>query len=50
MADENEHVVIDRRTARELGSIEAILAYFDAADAEIPALVVEGDPGISNDP
>jgi hypothetical protein len=41
-ADEVDEVVITRRMV-ELGSIEAILAYFDAADITIPPLVVDGD-------
>lgn len=41
--DEDDDVVIGRGTAERLSSIEAILAYFDAADVSIPALVVEGD-------
>ena len=43
-ADEDDYVVIGRDKAAALGSIEAILAYFDAADVEIPPLVVKGDP------
>lgn len=47
-ADEVDEVVITRRMAEKLGSIEAILAYFDAADVTIPPLVVDGDDtGIS---
>lgn len=42
-ADEIDEVVITRRMVEKLGSIEAILAYFDAADLPIPPLVVEGD-------
>ena len=42
-ADEVDEVVITRRMVEKLGSIEAILAYFDAADITIPPLVVEGD-------
>lgn len=36
-ADEEDYVVMRKDMARSLRSIEAILAYFDAADAEIPA-------------
>jgi hypothetical protein len=43
IADENDHVVINRATVERLGSIEAILAWFDAADITVPPLVVEGD-------
>lgn len=42
-ADEVDEVVITRRMVEKLGSIEAILAYFDAADITIPPLVVDGD-------
>lgn len=44
MVDENDNVVIDRRQVVELGSIEAALDYFDAAEFDVPPLVVEGDP------
>lgn len=44
LADEDDHILIDRSQLEKLGSIEAILAHFDAADAPIPALRVEGDP------
>lgn len=43
-ADEADCIIINRSEAERLGSIEAILAWFDAADAPIPALRVEGDP------
>ena len=43
-ADEDDTVVIDRETVENLGSIEAVIAYFDAADTPVPPLVVEGDP------
>ncbi|NML96122.1 hypothetical protein [Novosphingobium olei] len=42
-ADEVDEVFITRRMVERLGSIEAILAYFDAADVTIPPLVVAGD-------
>lgn len=44
MVDESDRVLIDRRLLTGLGSIEAALAYFDAAEFEVPPLVVEGDP------
>jgi hypothetical protein len=44
MVDESDRVVLDRRLLADLGSIEAALAYFDAAGFEVPPLVVEGDP------
>ena len=43
-ADEHDYIVIGRGTAEKLGSIKAILAYFDAADVAVPPLVVDGDP------
>lgn len=39
--DEDDHAVIGRQTIETLGSIEAIFAYFDAADSAVPPLVVE---------
>ncbi|WP_150293645.1 hypothetical protein [Sphingobium estronivorans] len=43
-ADEAGHVVMNRGTAERLGSLEAIIAWFDAADFRVPPLIVEGDP------
>ena len=43
-ADEDDQIVIVRDTIERLGSVEVILAYFDAADVPVPPLVVEGDP------
>ena len=43
-ADEDDQIVIVRDTIERLGSVEVILAYFDAADMPVPPLVVEGDP------
>ena len=34
--DEDDHVVIAREHVSRLGSIEAVIAYFDAADLTIP--------------
>lgn len=42
-ADEDDRVVIGSETAERLGSIEAILAYFDAADTGVPPLMFEGE-------
>lgn len=42
-AEVDDHVVIDRDTVERLGSIEAIRAYFDAADFVVPPLVI-GEP------
>lgn len=44
MIDESDRVLIDRRLLSDLGSIEAVLGYFDGAEFEVPPLVVEGDP------
>src|SRR3546814_4367557 len=44
MVDESDRVLLDRRLLSDLGSIEAALAYFDAAEFAVPPLVVEGDP------
>ncbi len=42
-ADEDDRIMIDRDTTERLGSIDAIRAHFDAAEFEVPPLVVEGD-------
>ncbi len=39
-ADEDECIVLGRATAEQLGSYEAILAHFDAADFAVPPLRV----------
>lgn len=44
MIDESDRVLIDRRLLSDLGSLDAALAYFDAAEFEVPPLVVAGDP------
>jgi len=44
MCDENDRIVIDKHVVAERGSIEAVLAYFEEAEFEIPPLVVDGDP------
>lgn len=44
MVDESDRVLIDRHDVAARGSIEAILAYFDAAEFIVPPLIVEGDP------
>ncbi|WIW89608.1 hypothetical protein K3M67_06520 [Sphingobium sp. V4] len=43
-ADEAGSVVIGREAAEKLGSFEAIIAWFDAADFRVPPLIVDGDP------
>ena len=43
MTDEDDRVVIDRATVMRLGSVDAIIAHFEAADVEVPPLVVEGE-------
>ena len=44
-ADESDRVFVDRATVERLGSVEAILAHFDAADFVVPPLII-GD-GVS---
>ena len=44
MIDESDRVLLDRRLLNDLGSIEAAMVYFDAAEFAMPPLVVEGDP------
>ena len=39
-ADESDRIFLDRATVERLGSVEAILAHFDAADFTVPPLVV----------
>jgi len=45
VADESDRVLIDRGEVERRGSIEAVLAYFDAADFTVPPLVIEGSDG-----
>jgi len=40
-ADEEDRILIARDTVEALGSFDAVLAYFDEADFEVPPLVVE---------
>jgi len=40
---EDDEVVIARAAIEQLGSLEAVLAHFDAADFAVPPLAVEGD-------
>ena len=42
-ADEDDHVVIHRQTIERLDSFDAVIAHFDAADAQVPPLIVDGD-------
>lgn len=42
-ADEDDRILIDRATIEQLGSVEAILAHFDAADAAVPPLIIDGE-------
>lgn len=44
VADEEDRILVDRETALQLGSIEAVIGHFDAADFPIPPFVVDGDP------
>ena len=43
-ADEDDHVMIGRETAEQLGSTAAIRAHFDAADFVVPPLIIGGSP------
>lgn len=43
IADECDRILVDRGVIEQLGSIEAILAHFDAADTVLPPLAVEGE-------
>ncbi len=42
-ADEGDRVFVDRATVERLGSVEAILAHFDAAEFALPPLAVGQD-------
>ena len=42
-ADENDRIFIDRSTVERLGSVEAILAHFAAAEFALPPLAVTLD-------
>lgn len=48
MVSDGDSVLIDRATVVALGDLDAILAHFDAAEFDVPALTVEklspGDP------
>lgn len=44
MCDENDRIMIDKHVVTDRGSIDAVLAYFEEAEFEVPPLVVEGDP------
>ena len=48
-ADEDDYILIGRCTVERLGSIEAVMAHFDAADFAIPPLVIVGE-GTEADP
>lgn len=41
-ADENDRIVVDRNDVTRLGSIAALIEYFDAADLAVPPLAVTG--------
>lgn len=43
IVDESDRVLIDRHEVVRRGSLEAVLAYFDEAEFEVPPLIVEGD-------
>lgn len=42
-ADEDDYILIGRCTVERLGSIEAVIAHFDAADFAIPPLAAVSD-------
>ncbi len=42
-ADEDDYILIGRCTVERLGSIEAVMAHFDAADFTVPPLVIGGE-------
>ncbi|MFC3443860.1 hypothetical protein ACFOKF_22175 [Sphingobium rhizovicinum] len=42
-ADEEDQIVLPRTTIEQLGSFDAVMAYFEAADCPVPALIVEGE-------
>jgi hypothetical protein len=42
-ANENNQIVANLATVECLGSMEAIIAWFDKADAEIPPLTIDGE-------
>lgn len=42
-ADDEDEVVVARETIVRLGSFEAIIAYFNAADFKVPPLMLEDD-------
>ncbi|MGN6424258.1 MAG: hypothetical protein ACTHLA_13200 [Asticcacaulis sp.] len=48
LADEEDVTLIGADVVRRLGAFEAVLAYFDKADAPIPPLIVVGDAAIAD--
>lgn len=45
--DDDDEVILNRAMIEQLGSMEAISAYFTEADFVVPAFHVEGDPPLS---
>ena len=43
-ADESDRIFVDRSTVERLGSVETILAHFDAAEFALPPLAVGIEP------
>ena len=43
-ADENDRIFVVRATVERLGSVEAILAHFEAADFTLPPLILAVKP------
>lgn len=46
-ADEDDYILIGRCTVERLGSIEGVLAHFDAADFTVPPLLIVADRAVS---
>lgn len=46
IVDESDRVLIDRHEVVRRGSVEAVLAYFDEAEFEVPPLIIEGDRAV----
>ncbi|NYF33621.1 hypothetical protein [Sphingopyxis sp. JAI108] len=49
MVDESDRVVIDRYHVEQIGSVDALLSYFEGAGFDVPPLVLAGDPDVSAD-
>lgn len=49
IVDESDRVLIDRHEVVRRGSVEAVLAYFDEAEFEVPPLIVERDLAVGTE-